>query len=159
MTLELQPISYEEACLFIAAHHRHHLPPQGWKFGIALNDGESIVGVATIGRPVARHLDDGWTLEVTRCCTDGTRNACSMLYGASWRAAKALGYRKLITYTLNSESGISLKAAGWKMVGQTDPRSWSRPSRHRIDKSPLQGKLVWEAAPIIETCLPAKEAL
>jgi hypothetical protein len=95
--LELQPIDFDEACKFVAEHHRHHLPPQGWKFGIAVNDGEKVVGVITVGRPVARMLDDGWTLEVTRCCTDGTRNAPSMLYGAASRAAFALGYKRLIT--------------------------------------------------------------
>lgn len=99
MGLSLQPITYAEACEFIRVHHRHHLPPQGWKFGIAVNDGDQVVGVVTVGRPVSRALDDGWTLEVTRCCTDGTRNAPSMLYGAARHAAKALGYKRLITYT------------------------------------------------------------
>lgn len=98
--LNLQPITFEEACEFVRRHHRHHVPPQGHKFSIAVNDGEKVVGVIIVGRPVARHLDDGWTLEVTRCCTDGTRNACSMLYGAARRTAWALGYRRLITYTL-----------------------------------------------------------
>ena len=108
MTLELQPITYKEACEFITRHHRHHLPPQGWKFGIAVNDGEKVVGVITVGRPVARHLDNGYTLEVTRNCTDGTKNAASMLYGAAWRAAKALGYKRMITYILIEEEGTSL---------------------------------------------------
>jgi hypothetical protein len=82
--MELQPISFKEAKEFIKRHHRHHSPPQGMKFCIAVNDGNKVVGVATVGRPIARMLDDGWTAEVTRCCTDGTRNACSMLYSASW---------------------------------------------------------------------------
>lgn len=98
--LQLQPVTFAEASVFIRKHHRHHLPSVGWKYGIAVNDGEKVVGVVTVGRPVARHFDNGWTLEVTRCCTDGTRNAPSMLYGAAWRAAKALGYKRLITYTL-----------------------------------------------------------
>lgn len=143
--LSLQPITYPEACRFIHQHHRHHLPPQGWKFGIAVNDGERVVGVVTVGRPVARRLDDGWTLEVTRCCTDGTRHAASMLYGASWRAARALGYRRLITYTLIEEPGTSLKAAGWKSLYQTDGGSWSVPSRPRVDRHPLGQKTLWEA--------------
>lgn len=105
MTLELQPITFQEACDFIKKYHRHHLPPQGWKFGIAVNNGEKVVGVITIGRPISRKLDDGWTLEVTRSCTDGTYNSASMLYSAAWRAAKAMGYKRLVTYTLVDEVG------------------------------------------------------
>lgn len=144
--LELQPISYAEACRFIDEHHRHHLPPQGWKFGIAVNDGEKVVGVVTVGRPVARHLDDGWTLEITRNCTDGTKNAASMLYGAVRRAARALGYKRLITYTLASEPGTSLTAAGYEAVYEVTGRSWDCPSRPRVDKHPTEQKTLWEAA-------------
>ena len=145
--LELQPITYKEACRFIDEHHRHHLPPQGWKFGIAVNDGEKVVGVITVGRPVARHLDDGWTLEVTRNCTDGTKNAASKLYGAAWRAGKALGYKRMITYTLASEAGTSLTASGWKVLYETKgDRSWDCPSRPRVDKHPTEQKTLWEAA-------------
>ncbi len=143
--ITLQPISFVEACAFVAKHHRHHRPPQGWKFGVAANDGERVVGVAMVGRPVARHADDGWTLEVTRCCTDGAANAASMLYGACWRAARALGYRRLITYTLAEERGVSLFAAGWRVVGQTPGGSWSSPSRPRVDTHPLGQKTIWEA--------------
>src|SRR5690348_6959823 len=146
MSLSLQPITYAEACAFIREHHRHHLPPQGWKWGIAVNDGEQIVGVVTVGRPVARALDDGWTLEVTRCCTDGTKNAASMLYGAAWRAAKALGYRRLLTYTLAEEAGTSLVAAGYRALYQTEGGSWDCPSRPRVDRHPLGQKTLWEAA-------------
>jgi hypothetical protein len=146
LMLELQPIDQREAFSFIAQYHRHHKPPQGWKFGIAVNDGKQVVGVVTIGRPVARMLDDGWTLEVTRCCTDGTRNAASMLYGAAWRAAKALGYKRLITYTLIEEPGTTLKAAGWKALYQTDGGSWDTPSRPRVDTAPTGQKTLWEAA-------------
>lgn len=145
MPLELQPITYKEACDFIQKHHRHHLPPQGWKFGIAVNDGDKVVGVVTVGRPVARHFDDGWTLEVTRCCTDGTKNAASCLYGAACRAVKAMGYKRLITYTLQSEPGTSLKAAGWKKVWQTSGGSWDCKSRPRVDKHPTGQKTLWEA--------------
>lgn len=123
--LQLQPITFDEACEFVRLHHRHHLPPVGWKFGVAVNDGEKVVGVVMVGRPVSRHLDNGWTLEVTRCCTDGTKNAASMLYGAAWRAARALGYRRLITYVIASETGTSIKAAGWKVVGQAGGGSWN----------------------------------
>jgi hypothetical protein len=143
--LQLQPITYEEACEFIRRHHRHHLPPQGWKYGVAVNDGEKVVGVITVGRPVARRLDDGLTLEVTRCCTDGTKNAASMLYGAAWRAAKAMGYRRVVTYTLKDETGVSLCAAGWKPIATTPGRSWSVPSRFRVDRHPLGQKTLWEA--------------
>ena len=143
--LESQPVSYKEACDFIEENHRHHLPPQGWKFGVAVNDGEKIVGVITIGRPVSRHVDNGWTLEVTRCCTDGTKNAASKLYGAAYRAAKALGYKRLITYTLSSESGVSLIAANYRLIGETPGRSWSVKSRPRLDRHPLGQKLLWEA--------------
>ncbi len=145
MGLELQPITYPDACEFIRRHHRHHLPPQGWKFGVAVNDGEKVVGVVTVGRPVARHLDNGWTLEVTRCCTDGTKHAASMLYGAAWRAAKALGYRRLVTYTLASESGVTLKAAGWTALYQTNHCDWKREGRPVVDTYPREQKTLWEA--------------
>ena len=91
MSLAVQPIDYAGACAFVDQHHRHHRRPQGWKFGLAATEGDRVVGVVMVGRPVARHCDDGWTLEVTRCCTDGTKNAASMLYAAAWRAARALG--------------------------------------------------------------------
>lgn len=145
MNLAVVPITLEEANAFVEQHHRHHKPVVGHKFSIAAAEGERVVGVVIVGRPVARRTDDGWTLEVNRLCTDGSRNACSMLYGAAWRAARALGYRKLITFTLPSEGGASLKAAGWKLVGSTPGRSWSVPSRPRVDKHPLQGRLRWEA--------------
>src|SRR3990167_9250999 len=143
--LELQPIKFQEACDFILLHHRHHLPMQGWKFGIAVNDGQKVVGVIAIGRPVARFLDNGLTLEVTRCCTDGTKNVASMLYSAAWSAVKAMGYKRLITYTLASEKGVSLVAANYKVVGQSKGGSWSCNSRKRIDKHPLGQKTLWEA--------------
>ena len=144
MSLELQPITYAEACIFIDKYHRHHLPPQGWKYGIAVNDGEKVVGVITVGRPVARMLDDGWTLEVTRCCTDGTRNAPSMLYGAANRAAFALGYKRVITYTLQSEPGTSLLAANWRVVGSAGGGTWNRKARPRVDTHPTEQKTLWE---------------
>jgi len=143
--LELQPISYLEACTFINKNHSHHRAPQGWKFGIAVNDGEKVVGVITVGRPVSRILDNGWTLEVTRCCTDGTKNAASKLYGAAARAASALGYKRLITYTLQSETGTSLLAAGWKSLYVTPGRPWNSASRPRVDTHPLGQKTLWEA--------------
>ena len=147
MTLALQPITYREACDFITRYHRHHLPPQGWKYGIAVNDGNLVVGVITVGRPVSRRLDDGWTLEVTRCCTDGAHNAASMLYSAAWRAARALGYRRMITYTLQSEPGTSLVAAGWRELYKTSGGEWNCKSRPRVTKAPTEPKTLWEAQP------------
>lgn len=142
--IEIAPVTFRQACAFIAQHHRHHRPPQGCKFCIGvLNDGQ-IVGVASVGRPVARMLDDGWTAEVTRLCTDGTRNAASKLYAACWRCARAMGYRRLITYILESEPGTSLRAAGWREVGRAGGGSWGRQSRPRVDKSPLCAKTLFE---------------
>ena len=144
--LQVVPVPLDEANAFVQLHHRHHKPVVGHKFSIAVADDEGRVrGVAIVGRPVARRLDDGLTLEVNRVATDGCPNACSALYAASWRAAKAMGYRRLITYTLDTEPGTSLRAAGWKAIGETPGRSWSVPSRPRVDKHPLQGRLCWEA--------------
>jgi hypothetical protein len=142
--LEIVPVKFDEACEFIAQVHRHHEPPQGWMWGCAVSDGQKIVGVVMVGRPVARHRDDGWTLEAIRCCTDGTKNACSKLYAAAWRASRALGYRRLGTYLLKSESGDSMRAAGWRIVHETKGGSWSRDDRPRVDKHPTEAKTLWE---------------
>lgn len=144
MKLSIVPIFQSEAFAFIEQFHRHHKKPVGSMFQLALSDGEKIVGVVVVGRPVARRLQDGFTAEVTRLCTDGTPNACSALYAAAWRVAKNMGYRKLITYILSSETGTSVKAAGWKLIGERGGGSWSVPSRPRIDKHPLQKKLLFE---------------
>jgi hypothetical protein len=137
-------IGLDEANAFVAEHHRHHRPVIGHLFSLgAVADGK-IVGVAIVGRPVARMRDDGITAEITRLCTDGTRNACSFLYGAAARAAFALGFKRIGTYILASEPGTSLMASGWRLIGQTDGGSWSRESRPRVDKHPLQGKLLFE---------------
>ncbi len=147
LRLSIVPITFAEASAFVKEHHRHHPPSVGHKFSLAVADeAGAIRGVAVVGRPVARGSDNGWTLEVTRVATDGAANACSMLYGAAWRAAKALGYRRLITYTLTTEPGTSLRAVGWRTVGEVAARSWSCASRPRVDKTPLQGKIKWEAA-------------
>lgn len=146
--LQITPINLDEANAYVSIHHRHHRPVIGAKFSVAASnsDGE-IVGVAITGRPISRHLDNGWTLEVNRVCTDGTKNACSILYAACWRVAKALGYKRLITYTLPSEGGSSLKGAGWTLVGERGGGNWNVPSRPRIDTAhELQGqKLLWQA--------------
>lgn len=144
MKLFIVPIFQDEAFYFIEQYHRHHKKPVGSVFQIAVSDGEKIVGVAVCGRPVSRMTQDGFTLEVTRLCTDGTKNACSILYSACWRVARELGYRKVITYILNTEPGTSLKASGWKLIGERGGGSWNVPSRPRIDKHPLQKKLLFE---------------
>ena len=147
-TLEIVPVSFADACEFVSELHRHHRPPVGHKFSIGAADGDTLVGVVMVGRPVARSYDDGQTLEVTRSCTDGTEHANSMLYGAAWRAAKALGYRRLITYTQDGESGSSLRGAGWKVVAQRPPRKgWDTPSRRR-DGNGNDGiaRTLWEAS-------------
>lgn len=129
--LELRPCDYKTAVQFVGENHRHNKPPIGHKFSIACYDGERLCGVCMVGRPVSRMLDDGMTLEVTRNCTDGTRNACTMLYGAAIRAAKAMGYKRIITYTLQSEPGTSLKASNWIRVGESGGGSWNCQSRPR----------------------------
>lgn len=146
MGLEVSPVTLSEAHAFVKQFHRHHGPSVGGLFAIACADGERICGVCVVGRPVARRSDDGYTAEVTRMATDGTKNACSLLYAAAWRVARAMGYRKLITFILDTEPGTSLKAAGWKCVGTTPGKSWSVPSRPRVDKHPLQAKLKYEVA-------------
>ena len=142
--LEIVPVTRADAFAFVEQHHRHHRPPPGCLFCVGVATRGEIVGVAVIGRPVSRHLDDGWTIEVVRVATDGTANACSALYGAAWRAAKALGWRKAVTYTLPEEGGGSLRGAGWRCIGETGGGSWSRPARPRVDKHPTQVKLRWE---------------
>jgi hypothetical protein len=154
---ELQPITQQEAFAFIREHHRHHDPPTGSVFQVAVNDGERVVGVATIGRPVARMIQDGYTAEVTRLCvieglpkvidSEGKEHsapASSLLYSAAWRAARALGYRRLLTYTLASEDGTSVKAAGWVEIGKAGGGKWTRPSRPRVDTHPTEMKTLWE---------------
>ncbi|ABE06429.1 conserved hypothetical protein [Escherichia coli UTI89] len=130
MRVQISPVTLRVAKAFISRHHRHNKPPVGHKFSIGLrNDAGELIGVATAGRPVARHLDDGLTLEVNRTCTTGERNANSALYGAVWRAAKAMGYQRCITYTRADESGASLRAAGFVRVKELPPRkSWAESS-------------------------------
>lgn len=148
MSLELIPVELDDANAFVERLHRHHGEVVGHKFSLGAVLVGKLVGVVIVGRPVARGRDDGWTLEVTRNCTDGTRNACSFLYGAARRAVFALGYRKLGTYILASEDGTSLKAAGWRLVGEVKGRSWSCQSRPRFDRHPTVDKQLWEAEPV-----------
>ncbi len=142
--LRVVPCSLVDANAFIAIHHRHHKPHPFGHFAIACADETNVRGVAVVGRPSARMLCDGFTAEVTRLATDGAPNACSMLYGAAWRACRALGWLRLITYTLPEEGGASLRASGWRCIGEAGGGSWSTPSRPRVDKHPTQIKMRWE---------------
>lgn len=142
--LEIVPMTLKEANAFVEQNHRHHRKVAGHKFSIGCSDGEKIVGVVIVGRPVSRYLDNGWTLEVNRLCTDGSRNACSMLYAAAWRATRAMGYKKLITYVLDTEPGTSLKAAGWRCVGKAGGLKWTGKRRPKVDLYPEQMKIKWE---------------
>ena len=142
--LALIPVSLRQACQYIAENHRHHKPPTGAKFALGVGSGGHLAGVATVGRPVSRHLDDLTTLEVTRVATDGTANACSMLLGAAVRAARAIGYRRLYSYTLATEPGTSLRAAGFRLDNaRAGGGSWSRARRARTDSHPVEAKQRW----------------
>lgn len=152
--LTIRPIILREANAYVAQNHRHNMPTNGHKWSLACYDGDRLCGVAIAGQPVARLLDDGMTIEVRRVCTDGTYNACSKLYGACARVAKEMGYKRIITYTLRSEIGTSLKASGWKECGEAGGGGWDRPNRHReetqitlfgeIKKYPSEQKIRWE---------------
>lgn len=142
--LVLIPISLADANAFVSEHHRHHKPVTGHKFSIGCTENGSLVGVAIVGRPVSRFLDDGFTLEVNRLCTTGAKNACSFLYAAAARAAKAMGYRKIITYTLDTEPGTSLRAAGWKCTGIAGGKRWTGKRCPPVDLYPPQMKLRYE---------------
>lgn len=151
VSLRLAPIGLRAANEFVGQEHRHHPPTRGHKFSVSVVDEAGrLRGVAIAGRPVSRKLQEQDYIEVTRVCTDGSKNACSMLYGACRRAAIALGYQrsKIVTYTLLSEPGSSLKAAGWVEQMRTDGGSWHRDSRPREDVSPTDVKIRWGAAPM-----------
>lgn len=143
MNLEIRPCDFATARNFVAENHRHNKPPCGHKFSIACYDGDRLCGVAMVGRPVSRYLDDGLTLEVNRCCTDGTRNACSMLYGAAWRAAKALGYQRIFTYTRQSENGSSLRASGWICDGTAGGTHWTGQRYDQMEMELEEMKVRW----------------
>ena len=142
--LMLKPVTLAQANEFVAQHHRHHKPVVGHKFSIGCTLNGELVGVAIVGRPVSRYLDDGLTLEVNRLCTDGTKNACSMLYAAAWRAARAIGYRKIVTYILDTESGASLRAAGWTCAGIAGGKCWTGKRRPEAELYPAKMKYRYE---------------
>lgn len=143
-TLHLKPITLRQANAFVDEHHSHHIPVTGHKFSIGAVVNGHLVGVVIVGRPVSRSLDDGFTAEVTRCATNRTRHAASKLMAAAWRAAKAMGYMRIVSYTLYSESGASLAAAGYVKVEKITGKSWNSPSRRRTDKHPTCDKWRWE---------------
>lgn len=150
--LTIVPVTFRDACRFVQLHHRHHPAPVGYRFALGVATADHLAGVAMVGRPVARSLDDGRTLEVTRTCTDGTPNANSALYGAAWRAARALGYCRLVTYTQAGESGASLRGAGWRVVAERPARgSWAAHSvelrhlRHPVGAGGVE-RTLWEVA-------------
>ena len=143
--LRIVPVSLKTANAYVAKWHRHHKPVTGHKFSIGCtNAQDELVGVAIVGRPVSRYLDDGQTLAVNRLCTDGTKHACGMLYAAAWRAAQAMGYRKIITYILDTESGTSLRAAGWSCAGLAGGRRWTGSRRPVTYLYPAQMKYRYE---------------
>ena len=142
--LTLVPLPLKEANAFVAAHHRHHKPVAGHKFSLGCVKDGQLVGVAIVGRPVSRYLDDGMTLEVNRLCSTGEKNVCSFLYGAAARAARTLGYRKIITYTLDSEPGTTLRAAGWSCAGLAGGKEWTGQRKPKEQQYPAQMKLRYE---------------
>lgn len=141
-SMEIRPITFRDASDFINRWHRHHRATVGCKFCIGLYDREKIIGCAVCGRPVARYLDDGLTCEINRLCTDGTYNACSMLYAACCRTAIAMGYKVILTYILQSETGASLKASGFYCDGIAGGISWSG-VRRRDQSYPYEMKTKW----------------
>ena len=144
MSLSIVPLTITDAREVVRCVHRTHRPPVGGLFAVGLAADGSVVGAAIVGRPIARMLQDGWTAEVLRVAVpEEHRNGCSMLLGACWRAARALGWRRLVTYTLATEPGSSLRGAGWRQVGCVPGRSWSCESRPRVDRHPTQEKIRW----------------
>jgi hypothetical protein len=149
---EVVPVTLEDANAFVRAIHRHHGPVIGHKFSLGIADeGGNVRGVAIVSRPTGRLNDNGWTLEVTRLATDGCKNGCSQLYGAARRATFALGYKRLITYILANEPGTSLKAAGWRCLGEAGGGSWNRRDRPRVDRHPLGVKQLFETVAPTDT--------
>lgn len=149
LSYKLTPVTFRQAKDFVKDHHRHNAPPQGHKFSIGLLREGKLVGVVMVGRPIARRQDDGSTAEITRCCVlEGNPNANSALYAAAWCAARSMGYDRIITYTLPSESGASLRAAGFVRVGTTEAKKTAGPfqvgQEKRRKNTQKEEKNVWE---------------
>ncbi len=142
--LTISHIELKDANAYVTAHHRHHGAVQGHRFSLACFEDSRLCGVAIVGRPRSRRIDQCMTVEVLRLCTDGTRNACSKLYGACRCAAKALGYQRLITYILAEENGKSLLASGFSYCYTSKGGSWNQPGRPRTDKAPVCPKYLYE---------------
>ena len=143
MPLIIKPCHLRTAREYVGQHHRHNIPPVGGKFAIACYAGDLLCGVAICGRPVSRHLDDGQTIEILRCCTDGTHNACSKLYGACCRIGFDMGYNRIITYTLAAESGASLRASGFIFDGKAGGKGWTGQRRRNYYVAPAELKHRW----------------
>lgn len=142
--MRLTPVNRDQANAYIRLHHRHSKAVQGYRFAVGLAEGDELRGVAVAGRPVARALDDGRTIEILRVCTDGIRNGCTRLYGACCRAAAAMGYQIAITYTLEAEGGASLRASGFAPVATVKDRQWDTPSRPREQRELLGDRIRWQ---------------
>lgn len=141
----IRPLTLSQANDLVSKLHRHHKPARGHRFSMGLFEGDKLVGAAIVGRPVSRGCDPYLTVEVTRLVTDGTPNACSMLYGAAARVAKAMGFTKIQTYILASEPGTSLKASGWTKVAETSGGNWNcRTRKNRRTDQPQEKKHRWE---------------
>ena len=150
MSLKIKPCHLRAARGYVGQYHRHSIPPVGGKFAVACYDGEALCGVAICGCPVSRHLDDGQTLEILRCCTDGTHNACSKFYGACCRIGFDMGYDRIITYTLATETGASLRAAGFAFDGEAGGKEWTGQRRRTYYVAPAQMKHRWIKARVCE---------
>lgn len=140
--MEIRPITLKQASEFINKHHRHHKSTVGHKFSVGLYEGNELIGCAVCGRPVSRYLDDGTVCEINRLCTNGAKNACSMLYGACCRIAKEMGYKKIITYILESEDGASLKASNFTCEGVAGGTHWTG-KRNKGQEIPNEMKTRW----------------
>jgi hypothetical protein len=146
MALELVPVTLAEAKLFIAVVHRHNPKVVGARSCVGAAENGEMVGVALVGRPVNKHLDDGWTAEITRVANEaGYKNACSFLFNAASKLARSMGYRRCFTYNQKRESGSSLRALGWKVLYDIRGRSWNTPSRPRMDKHTIEDRQMWVA--------------
>lgn len=143
MTLVARPMTRDQANAFILAHHRHHGRVSGHRFIVGAEDDGQVVGVAVAGRPRARMVDQYRHVEVSRLCTVGAENACSFLYARAARVARELGFASVFTAILESETGVSLRAAGWVYAYTTRGGSQDRPSRRRVDRSPTEAKQIW----------------
>jgi hypothetical protein len=148
MGMVVVPLTLKQANELVASLHRHHKPVVGHRFSLGVEDEDGeLRGAAIVGRPVSRVLDAYRTAEVTRLVTDGTPNACSLLYGACARVAKEMGFSVIQTYILETEPGTSLRASGWQFVGSTTGGDWNHSKANagtRRTDQPMEPKQRWE---------------